>query len=386
MQLFRSLQGYPGEKLMVMGPAPESDAQILPCRYETNRLLIYRLRCTRFGEWVTGVNSLNVLPELGLSRSTRIAREFAPDLVVTVMDHLSYYKHAWALSRRLKAGLVTITMDDPQAFEQAHPWLERAYVRFLKRLYGDAVLSLGVSREMCDYLQLRFGKPSTVFHFGPSDGMRSRDAKESGSLQSPGTLTLGYAGAMSLGYHDGILAILPALEQTGAKLVVYTRDQGFLVRHPQVVNRGFLPPDALWSTLQSECDAVLLPYSFKDDVARIYRTHFPTKLSEYCWVGMPMLLIGPAYATGIRWGLDHPDAALTATSPDPVAVAPILEQLRTNPALRIALAANGAETARLEFDPEKIRERFALHLREAAAVHHRSMNNHGCRVRAEPGA
>ena len=34
MQLFRTLQGYPGDRLMVLGMPPERDAQLLPCRYE----------------------------------------------------------------------------------------------------------------------------------------------------------------------------------------------------------------------------------------------------------------------------------------------------------------------------------------------------------------
>ena len=197
MQLYRTLQGYPGDRLMVLGAAPEPGAKLLPCRYETLKLLTYRLVCTRFRRWVTGINSLNVLPELGLANSERRTRVFKPDVIVTVMDKLSYYKHAWALSKRLGAGLVTITMDDPQTFERAHPWLEGAFTRFLRQMYSDATLSLGVSHEMCEYLEMRFGKPSNVFYFGPPENIRPRAPNESTELKVPLQLTLGYAGSMS---------------------------------------------------------------------------------------------------------------------------------------------------------------------------------------------
>src|SRR5690242_10360352 len=58
MQLFRVLQDYPGEHLMVLGVPPEADALLLDCRYEPLRLLTYRLASTRFRRWTSGINAL----------------------------------------------------------------------------------------------------------------------------------------------------------------------------------------------------------------------------------------------------------------------------------------------------------------------------------------
>ena len=196
MQLYRVMQGYPGDRLMVLGNAPAPGAQLLPCRYEPLNLLTHRLACTRFGGWATGLNSLDLFPEPGLGASVELTRDFKPDLVVTVMDKLSYYKHAWALSRRLGAGLVTITMDDPQVFEPAVPSLEPAYTRFLGRMYGDAVLSLGVSQEMCEYLSRKFGRQSSVFYFGAgcTSNAASRSASEAAIVgTNPATVELSRA-------------------------------------------------------------------------------------------------------------------------------------------------------------------------------------------------
>lgn len=367
MQLYRTLQGYPPDRLMVLGMPPERDAKLLPCQYESLHLLTYRLACTRFRGWVTGINSLNMLPEPGLLASERRTRAFKPDIVITVMDKLSYYKHAWALAKRLEARLVTITMDDPQTFERAHPRLEGAYSRFLRQMYSDATLSLGVSHEMCKYIEQTFGKPSTVFYFGPPEHIRPRAPTVSARLKAPPQLTLGYAGSMSLGYRDGILAILPSLQAAGARMIVYTRDQHQLIDHPQIINRGFLPPEDLWPAIQDECDAVILPYSFKDDIARIYRTHFPTKLSEHCWTGMPMIFSGPEYGTAIRWAKQHPDAALTSTSPNGESLVPLLQRLASDSQLRVSLAEEGANVATKEFDAVHIRQRFAELMIAAAA-------------------
>lgn len=358
MQLYRILQGYPPDRLMVLGWDPEPGAKLLACEYRPLKLLTYRLACTRYRGWATGVNSLNIFPEFGLRQSVEQTRSFAPELVVTVMDKLSYYKHAWALAKQLHARFVTITMDDPQMFERSHPWLDGAYSDILGRIYSDASLSLGVSHEMCRYIESKFKKPSTVFYFGAPENLRPRDPSESIALRNMNHLTLGYAGSMSLGYRDGILAILPSLETTGTRLVIYTRDQHQLIQHPLVLNRSFLPPEDLWPAIQRECDAVILPYSFGEDIARVYRTHFPTKLSEHCWTGMPMVFSGPEYGTAIRWAKEHPRAALTSVLPGAESLSPILRRLREDSQLRVSMAMEGQRIAAEEFDSMQIRRRF----------------------------
>jgi hypothetical protein len=367
MQLYRALQGYPGDRLMVLGVPPENDAELLPCIYEPLHLVTYRLACTRFRGWTSGLNAANQWFEPQMQRSVRLAQAFGPDVIVTVMDKLSYYKHAWALSRRLQVPLVTITMDDPQTFERAHPVLEGAFVRFLRRIYGDAAVSLAVSPEMCEYIAGRFGKASSVFYCS-QEGIVARSAAESSTLMNPPHLTLAYAGSLGLGYRDGILAMLDAIEAAQARLHVYTRDQHCLIEHPAIVNRGFFPSDQLWPVVQSECDVMVLPYAFEGDMTRVYRTHFPTKLSEYCWAGMPMLLVGPPFGTGIRWGQRHPDAALTATSPDAHELGPILARLQSDGALRQHMAAGAAITARDEFDIDIVRRNFVADLQRAASA------------------
>ena len=358
MQLYRVLQGYPGEKLMVMGWPSEQDAKLLPCRYETVKLLTYRLACTRLRYWMSGLNALNTAWEPQLGRSERMAREFRPDVVVTVMDKLSYYKHAWALARRLKVPLMTITMDDPETFETAAPALRWAFRRVLKMIYFYASVSIGVSREMCDYLKEEFGKKSEVLYFGAPEGIRPRSPEASRQLKKPGELSIAYAGTFGLGYRDGLAAMIPALEAANARVLLYTRDQHWLISHPRIVNRGFHPIEKLWPLIQEEADVLVLPYAFEGLRTTVYRTHFPTKLSEYCWAGMPILAVGPEYATGYRWAQRHPEAAVTVDTYDPEKLGPLLKKLATDGVLRTKLAQGAAKVAKEEFEPTKIHRRF----------------------------
>jgi hypothetical protein len=366
MQLYRVLQGYPADKLMVLGAAPAKDAELLACRYETLKLLTYRLACTRLRRWFCGLNALIGAADLQVRASCHRVSSFRPELVVTVMDKLSHYKHAWAVARRLGIPLMTITMDDPRTFESAAPLFRKSHERLLRRIYRDASLSLGVSHEMSEFLQTEYGRPSKTFYFGAPDGMVPRSAAASGMLKVPGQLTLGYAGSMSLGYREGIEAIGRSLEVAGAVLRVYSRDQHYLVQHANVRQCGFLRPEELWPEVQSTCDAVLLPYAFEGPILNVYRTHFPTKLSEYCWTGMAVVVTGPETATGVKWALRHPEAALLATSGRPDVLVPLLDRLRDNDDVRVKLAAGAARAALQEFDPAQIRVAFQSCLVKAA--------------------
>lgn len=368
MQLYRALQGYPGDRLRILGPALAEGAEGLPCDYRTRRLLVFRLVHTRFRAWVTGLNALDVFPEVGLSSTLEAARGFNPDLVVTVMDNFSYYKHAWKLARRLGAGLVTISMDDPETFESPHPRLKGAFEKTIARIYQSTALSLGVSNEMCEHVESRYGRKTVPFYFGPQDGLTPRPREESRTLRDPKHLTLAYAGSMLLGYREGIISLLPALEAADARLIVYSHQKN-LVEHRCVINRGFLSPEALWPTIQKESDVVLLPYTYEGAMLKVYRTHFPTKISEYCWTGMPMLFSGPDFSTGVRWGAAHPEAALVVTNPEPGLVSGILGRLRMDGDLRVRLAAGAAAVARGQFDPAAARSRFAELMRQARDSH-----------------
>src|SRR5580698_2871798 len=66
MQLYRALEGYPGDRIRVIGMPLAEGAKGLPCEYRTRRLFTYRLVNTRFRKWATGLNALDLWPEPGL--------------------------------------------------------------------------------------------------------------------------------------------------------------------------------------------------------------------------------------------------------------------------------------------------------------------------------
>lgn len=363
-QLFRVFKDFPADRLLVVGPSVPTGAERLPCRYETFVPRIERWVNTRLHKCVNLANALGVVPDEAETRVSRLVGDFRPDVVFTVMDLFSFYKTAWHYARRRRIPLVTLTMDDPMHFQKVARWAKPIQKRAVRKIYGDASLSLGVSQEMATWIGGEFGRPTRAFYFGPPEGLHPRDSAVSGTLRNPSGLTVGFAGSLHF-YGRELQRLMPAFEQTGTKLYFYGQKTRDLPNSPAVVNRGLWPIENLWKTVQSECDALILPYPGGGWLENVFRTHFPTKLSEYLWQAMPVIITGPEYATGLRWGLEHPTACLALVEPQPAELAQQLLRLRDNREEREQLGRAAVQVARREFDPVVIRQAFHCVLCEA---------------------
>jgi hypothetical protein len=363
-QLFRVFKDYPADRLLVVGPEVPAGAERLPCRYETFVPRIDRWVNTRLHEWVNLANAVGLVPDKSESRIDRLVDDFRPDVVFTVMDIFSFYTTAWRYARKHGIPLVTLTMDDPMHFQKVARWAKPLQNKAVKRIYDDARLSLGVSREMASWIREEFGKPTETFYFGPPDGLRPRDPAANMTLRTPGRLTVGFAGSLHF-YGRELSRLMPAFEKTGTRLHFYGAKTRDLPTSPAVVDRGQWPIAKLWDTVQQECDALILPYPGHGWLENVFRTHFPTKLSEYLWQGMPLLITGPAYATGLRWGLEHPEACVALIEPSVADCAEVLAQWRESADGRCKFGEAAASIARGSFDPAVIRKAFQERLSAA---------------------
>ena len=367
-QLLRALRGYPPDRLLVIGPPPVAGAELLACDYISYPLPVTRWINSRFHEWTNLANVLGLVPRPRRSWLRATIARFRPDLVVTVMDCFSYYSIASAVARESRLPLLTITMDRPDRFERvARRWRRFQFGR-IGRIYGQAAMNLAVSRQMAGWLHRVFRAPATAHYFAPSPDIPRGDPAACHHPRRPGHFVLGYAGSLEYGYERQIAALLPELAVAGVTLRVYSAHADRLPASPWLELRPFLPVQQLWRELLDNCDALLLPYPFGHEEATLYRTHFPTKLSEYYTLGLPVFLLGPADATGIRWGLDHPGSALVETSRDPARWRQALRQLKDDPSLRAQLATESQRIASLCFAPAASQEQFFEALTRAAAV------------------
>jgi len=355
MQLLRVFESYPASHLMVVGPRPPKAVRKLSCEYRLLQFPIMRLRNTRFHRHAMSAVLLSRWARRSPAHVAGILAGFEPELVFTVMDVFSHYYTAYEFAKSRRLPLVTMTMDAPDSFEKIFPLLTPLRQRKIAKVYGYAERNLCVSRQMTKHVTRTYEAPAETFYFGPPHGVTAREADESRKLKRDGRLVLGYAGGLTYGYGEALRKLAYHLRAEPVVIRIYSRNEPSWPELPNVEYAGCFEPEEVWVRFKAECDASLLVYNFDYHESRLYRTHFPTKLSEYTWLGMPMVTVGPDYATGVIWGLEHPEAAVVETRPDLASLATMLGALRMDQEKRGRMADAAAVAARTEFDPESIR-------------------------------
>lgn len=363
--LYRLLEQYPADRLLAVGPRTRADSELLRCEYRhLEPAPSARFDLTRFAQLKRSLESIGLVGHIPMKRIDAVVGTFAPDVVVSVMERRDYVDAAHRFCARRGLPLILIVHDRVESFDLVYPGFRRAQVARNAGTYRFASARLCVSPEMVASLEQMYGAPGTVLYPNRSVTLTPRAIDESAALKAPPVLTLGYAGSLAYGYGDRIRQVMPALAGHGVRLRIYSRD-GI----PEPIEGtehlgGFPTTDVLWARVKNECDAVWLPYSHDAHYEPLYRTHFPSKLTEYMALGMPVVISGPRYATGVRWGLSHPTAALTIADESIDDLRRASAQLRDDTVGRTQLARESRGGDR-DFDPVLIRELFLRVLADA---------------------
>jgi glycosyltransferase involved in cell wall biosynthesis len=363
LQLYRALENYPKERIRAIGPV-EREAEQLSETYDPF-LLPIRLTTTRFAQLANTLNTIRILPDLSVSRIEKLLGDFKPDLVITLIEILPYAFAALRYAKAKKLPLMTITMDKPGDFTYIYERFKQAQFRRIQEVYQYSSVNLGVSKEMAQYIKATFKTKCDVLYFCPPEGLTARDPERALTLSNGSALTIGYAGSLTLGYGQQLSAMLQTFEKAGVQVNIYSITPPTFSSQ-SVTYRGRFTQYEVWERIKDECDVVLLPYYFHYGTKEtsVYSTHFPTKLSEYLTLGMPVIVIGPEWATGVKWATEHPDAVLFSTQEKDDEFLQILDRLKTDKQFRLKYSIGPTE-AKEEFSPQVIKKQFLSFIQKA---------------------
>jgi glycosyltransferase involved in cell wall biosynthesis len=153
------------------------------------------------------------------------------------------------------------------------------------------------------------------------------------------------------------------------RLRIYSHDSFFPEASDIVTYCGYAAAEETWNKVKAECDAMILFYCWPESgYEKDYSVHFPSKLPEYLALGMPVLIIGPEYATGVKWGLSNSNAAMVVTENNPLAWINAFNQLKESVSLRQALSQGAVVAGSRDFAPMAIRQQFLNAVKEARAA------------------
>lgn len=350
--LFRLLQRYPAERLRIIQSnvfATQTDRRLPGVHYETlpvgwTRLLRTRLH-TWYSRWltITAASRAREVPAL--------LNGFSPEAVLTVA-HGYLWMTAARFTEQTGVPLHLIVHDDWPRVQPAA--LGDRVEREFARVYRQASSRLCVSPFMAEEYERRYGVRGTVmlparapdaavFEGCPERLQRGSAAvfAFAGSVNSPGYARLLQQLAKCLAPHHATLAIYGPLtpEQASANGL----DQ------QNIRLQGLLPPADLLRRLRNDADVLFVPMSFADGDRSNMRMSFPSKLTDYTAVGVPMLICGPQQSSAVRWAEENAGVADVVTSAEPTALQQAVDRLCRDREYRLRLAARAQAIGHRDF-------------------------------------
>lgn len=370
--LYRLLQRYPADGLRVVegNLFPPRTARRLPgVRHATLPVGRTRLLNTRLHDWYSRWLLFGAPRRAGAVRG--LLGGFDPEAVLTV-GHGYTWLTAAVFARAAGLPLHLIVHDDwPRIVA---PALQPAVDRAFGDVYRQAATRFCTSPYMAEDYARRYGVEGTVLlPYRAADAPVFSGVAErleagghppvfafAGTINSPGYAALLRALAEGLAAHAGQLLIFGPLTPEAAGPLG--------LNLPNIRIGGLLTSDEMLLRLRAEADVLFVPMSFAPEDRENMRMGFPSKLTDYTAVGLPLFIVGPPDCSAVRWAQNHAGVAEVVMAADRAAMAPAIDRLASDAPHRVRLARAAQEAGNREFSASAAGTIFRSAL-EAAGVH-----------------
>lgn len=341
--LYRLFQQYPADRLVIIEGTmvpPRTDRRLPGVRHLTLAAGRARWLATRLHDhyawWLT------VTARSRSAAARRLLGGFAPEAVVTVPHGFTWITAA-AVAQELRLPLHLIIHDDwPRVVS---PGLQSRVEREFGEIYRQAASRLCTSPFMAEEYARRYGAPGSVLlpYRAAEAPVFPPPSPRPGRL--PGAPVFAFAGTInSPGYAALLRRLAEAAGRHGGQVLIFgpltidqARDAG--LDHPAIRIGGLIEPSALLQRLRAEADVLFVPMSFAAADDSNMRMGFPSKLTDYTAVAMPLLICGPAYCSAVEWATRNPGVAEVVTVETRAALEAAVDRLAGDATHGLRLAA-----------------------------------------------
>jgi hypothetical protein len=363
--LYRLLMTWPADRVRIIEPtmaASSPQRRLAGVDYLPMRFGIARLLTTRFGRWYAG-HLFHAAQRKGAD-AVRIAG--APmhgiDAVLTVA-----HGHTWAtaadVARRLGVPLHLIVHDDAIMSARVSRRIAREMMKQFAEVYRSAQSRLCISPCMAQEYEKRFGAAGDVLYPGRAAGVNGFDAPPQRLTETNHPLTYGYAGSLHTpSYVQSLASLSRIAERRGDRLLIFSNMSlegatraGLIGAHVDL--QPIVPFQRLVEILRERVDVLFVPMSFNPAERLSAEISFPSKLTDYTMVGLPLLIQGPDYCSAVRWARANPGVAAVVEENSSTAIEAAMLEL-SDPHRRLELARNAIRVGEEYFSHEAVFGKF----------------------------
>ncbi len=370
--IYRLLQGFPQERLRIVEAGTyesKPERRLSGVKYQRMPVKEARLLNTRLNRWVSSAMSLQA--SVKSSQLSHAIQDFRCDAVLTVAHGYSWLTAA-AYARQQNIPLHLIVHDDwPRMLPDVSPirqWVDWQF----GRCYREAISRLCVSPFMVEEYERRYGVKGSVLYPSRAADAISFAEPPKHLADSSRPLTCVFAGTInSPGYVRALQLLSDSLNEVKGRLVIYgplTQEQavdlGLAGQNIEV--RGLLPSNELIQRLRAEADVLFVPMSFRLEDRDNAKISFPSKLTDYTALGLPLLIYGPPYCSAVRWAKENDGVAEVVETQSDGALLAAIRRLNDSPQNRAMLAQQAIEAGNQYFSYDTGSRIFYSGLRQAA--------------------
>lgn len=344
--LYRLLQDYPVDRLCIVegNIATSQPQKRLPnVAYETTYVGNNRLLNSRFVFLYTSY--LFLTAKWRSHQLNNLIKTFKPEAVLTVAHGLSWITAA-ELARKYDLPLHLIVHDEWTSYTAVIAPLKDKIKKVFGDIYRQADSQLCVSPYMREYYEKHYGIKGIVLYPSRAKDIPVFKITSESLNKNSNSLVFAYAGSInSKSYANSIVDLAKVLEKFDHKLIIYSplseeSIQQLGLNRSNVTTRSLIPSQKLIYTLRQEADVLFVPMSFDEDERPNMEMSFPSKLTDYTGIGLPLLIWGPSYCSAVRWARENLEVAEVVETKESTNLLYSIKKLTGNLEYRRKLANN----------------------------------------------
>ncbi|MDQ8004876.1 MAG: glycosyltransferase [Pedobacter sp.] len=309
--LFRLLENYPGEVRIIESNLKENDVnKKLPVEYVKLRYPLSRLYKTRFtAVYNTLIYFLSYFIQKKLMK---LIKDYRPDIILSVSHHLLYI-NAFKVAEKRKVPFICIHHDYFYHSVGLLQFAKKHLTRDFQQLYTKSK-NLCVSEFLKEFYENKFGKTDAEILYPLQPLTREPPQINFYDKQK---LTFGYLGSINTpGLINDMIKFAHEIETSGHKLILLSnitlnvlRENGLKTNN--IVIGGWVEAKDLVEYIQKNIDILLLIQDMSKFSKQSVSTNFPSKLVDYTLTGLPIVIIGKEYSSGIKFAKANPEIFYT---------------------------------------------------------------------------
>jgi glycosyltransferase involved in cell wall biosynthesis len=362
--IYRLLSFYPTERLRIIeGNLLRSQPQRrLPnVQYGELRQGSRRLMDTRFNRWYS--SWLMKTAKAWKNQLPQLIGSFKPEAVLTVTHGFSWLTAAHFASQ-YKLPLHLICHDDLPRIIHLLPgmniWLDKEF----GKVYRSAASRLCVSPFMRETYQKRYYTNGTILYPSRAIDCPKYHSPPERIANTSQQFTVAFGGTINTpGYVRALKLMAAVLEKVGGRLLIFgplsaENAQQVGLTQSNIFLCGLLSSSELMQRFREEVDVLFVPMSFDVADEANMKMGFPSKLTDYTAVGVPLLIYGPDYCSAVSWAKENPGVAVMVTKECFDELLHAIKRLAASPEDRSAFGQRAIERGHHYFAIESVQRVF----------------------------